>query len=660
MASGVRSRYHVAINSKGFMLRGAPSSPRYIKELAPSVANQLGPGDATLGDLRAGWAYWSQTDWSGGFQKLQFKDDASFRDGQAVDVFTKYGQVTLQNGFTSALSISGSHSYGAYGVHENTLLLGTIKAGTAKLFKITSANAISTVSGYAGISAINAISRYQNVSLVGLTRTSGSTLKTLAKWNGSALSGFRSTNQIVRAIKGIGIRAYFSEYVAALSGDQLLYTATLSAFTSAYNAGKNRKIKKIEDLNGTPYFFVEENPSLEMFRWDETNQKAYPVYKWENLTNYGVTRYLSFIKITGTSNGKSVAFAFNGAKLVQTFTDQIVDTSYDFSKPFVYDGNVQTKGAMWDGQIWAPGLYGKYATVQYTPFANFNNRAYGYAPTGTLLKVAYYDSTKYAVSGNVVSSEFGGNVGGVDKLLNTVTINHKTLATGQMIEVFRSIDGGSSFTSIGTSKFSTDGAVNKKVMYFPSGFVTKLWNYKAVLVGPGTTTPTLNDVTFEYRPSPDAKRRWSLSIDAGDDIKLLNQQDEQRDGKALISELWLEKEAKRTVKYEDVDSFEVSIVSAMAATATSAVVNNVRLMPPKGRMRVLSGNVAEEMIYTSANGNQVKGITRAQKGTVARAYTSAHKFDNYYTVLVTDVREQINDTDERTTESIAQVTLLEV
>lgn len=635
-------------------------SPRYIKEQAPSQISQLGLNDVTNATLNgSGWSYWTQTDWSGGFQKLQWKDDGSFKDGQAVDLITKYGQITLQNGFTSAVSISGSHSYGAHAVHENTLLLGTVKSGAAKLFKLTSANVLSTISAMTGISAVNSITRYQNYSIAGMTRTSG-TIKTLSRWNGTALSGFRSSASIVRAVKGIGIRLYFSEYVGSLSGDQLLYSATLSAFTSAYNAGRNRKIKKVEDLNGTPYFFVEDNPSLELFRYDETNEKAYPVYKWDNLTNYGVTRFLSLLVITGSSNNKKVAYAFNGAKLWQIFNDQLSDSSYDFSKPFVFDQNLQTKGGTWDGQFWFPGIYGKYASVQYTPFSNFNNKAYAYAPTGTLLKVAYQDTTKYAISGHVISSEFGAHIGGVDKLLNAVNINTKTLTSGQTIEVSRSTDGGSSFTSIGTLSYATDGAISKKNLYFPSGFVSKLWSYKIQLVGGGANTPTVNDITFEYRPMADTKRRWALSIDSGDNIQLLNRQKEQRDGKAIMGELWLEKEAKRTVVFEDVDAFEVNLVSAMTAANTSARVNHVRLMPPKGRMRVLKSNVIEEMIYASANGNKIAGITRAQKGTLARSYTSADKIDNYYSVIVTDIKEQINDTDQKTTESVAQVTLLEV
>jgi len=660
MPTGVRSLYHVAINNKGFMLRGAPSQPRYVKEVAPALANQVGAGDISYASLAgSGWSYWTQTDWSGGFHKLKWEDKATFKDGQAVDVLGEFGKITLQNGFTSAISISGSYKYGAHNVNNGELLLGSIKAGTAKLFKITSAGVLSTPSAYAGISAVNSMSRFKNDTLIGLTRTSG-TLKTMARWNGSAVSAFRNANPIVRAVKGIGIRAYSGERVTSLSGDVLYYATNLSAFTSAYQAGKNRKISKIEDLFGSPYFFVEEGRRVELYRWDEFSERAYLIYTWEDLTNWGVARYYSLMVISGTSNGLSVAFAFNGARLWPIFDDQLADSSYDFSKPFIFNENLQTKGAQWDGEVWTPGLYGKFATVQYTPFANFFNRAYAFAITGTLLKIAYTDITKYAISGNVVSSEFGSQIGGVDKLVNSVSINHDALAASQTIEIYRSTDGGATFTSLGTSKFATDGAIKKKQFYIASGLITKLWNWKAQLVGPGTTTPTLHDVTFEYRPVPDLKKRWSLSIDAGDEVMLLNKQREQRDGKSLVSDLWLEKEAKRTVVYEDVDSFSVNFVSAMTSANTSARVDKTQWMPRKGRLRVLKSGTAEEMTYTSADTGVIKGITRSQKGTVARAYTSADSIDNNYTVFVTDVREQINNTDQNRTESVANIILLEV
>lgn len=661
MSTGVRDRYNLAIDSKGFMLRGSPSQPRYLKERAPSQINQLGVGDLNYNSLNgSGWSYWTQTDWSGGFQKIKFKDDGSFKDGQAIDVIKKYGEATLQYGWTSAVLISGSHSFGAHQVHNNELILGTIKAGAAKILRVSASNTLATLSAMAGISAVNGMDRFKNDTIIGLTRTSGS-LKTLVKYNGSVISGFRSANPIVRSVHSIGIRLYTGEKVASLSGDVLYYSTDLSTFTSAYQAGKNRNIYKIGDVAGSPYFFVVEQNRVEMFRWDEFAERAYPIYTWENLTNWGIKKYISYMVITGKSNNKFVAYVFNGARLQEIFDDQLQDSTYDFSKPFEFEGNLQTKGASWDGEFWFPGIYGQFnANNKYTPFENFNNKAYGYFTSGTHMRVGYRDTTKYNISGHIISSEFGANIGGVDKLVNSVDINTQALATGQTLEVFRSVDGGSNFNSVGIASFAQDGATKKKSLYFPSGFVTKLWNYKAVLVGPSTSTPTLKDITFQYRPTPDLKKRWSLSIDAGDSVKLLNGQDEQRDGKDLIQDLWLQMEAKKTVIYEDVDSYEVSIVSAMTSGATSARVNNTSQMPPRGRMRVRKSNQNEEMTYTSADGGRIRGITRAQKGTLARAYTSADKVDNFYNVYVTDVKEQLNNTDQNKTESIAQVVLLEV
>jgi hypothetical protein len=644
------------------MLRGAPTAPRYLKERAPSLVNQLGIGDLNYNSLNgSGWSFWTQTDWSGGFQRLKFKDDASFKDGQGVDVTTKYGEASLQYGWSSAARISGSYSFQlGHGVHESELLMGVAKTGNAKILKLTSANVVSTLSAYVGIDGVRTMDRFKNDTIIGLSRPSG-TVKTMVKYNGSAISGFRSANEIVRSVKGIGIRLYSGERVKSLSGDVLYYSTDLTTFTSAYQAGKNRNITHVEDIAGSPFFLVREGAKVDMFRWDEFAERAYPIYTWSDLSNYGVEKYLSFMVITGTSSGKRVAYAFNGARLWQIFDDQLRDTSYNFQRPFEFEGNLHVKGAQWDGSYWFPGLYGKLdASRVYSPFVSFNSKPYGSVTSGTHIIVGYQNTSKYAISGHIISSEFGSNIAGVDKLLNSVDINTDALTTGQTVEILRSIDGGSTFSTIGKASYAQDGAVKKKTLYFPSGFVTKLWNYKAQLVGPGTSTPILRDVTFQYRPVPDLRRRWSLAIDAGDNIKLLNQQDEQRDGKALMQSLWLEMDAKRSVIYEDVDAFETSLVSAMSSGATSARVANTRLMPPQGRIRVTKNNQVEEMTYTSADGGTIKGIARGLKNTLSQAYTSADKVDNYYNVIVTDFKEQVNDTNQNTTESIAQVVLLEV
>lgn len=643
------------------MLKGAPTAPVYIKKEAPSLVNQVPGDDLSYNQLTgSGWRYWAQTDWSGGFQELKWKDNASFKDGQGIDVISEYGTIRLQNDFTSAIKISGGYSYNSHTVHDGNLILGVGKSNAAKIFKITSAHTITTLSALAGITKINAMSRFGDQTLIGMTRTSGS-LKTLAKYlGGNTISGFRNLNSTVRAVKGIGVRAYISEYIKSLSGDQLLYCTNLSAFTSAYNAGKNRRIVKIEELQGVPYFFVEDGSRVDFFRYDELTEKAYPIYSFNDLTSWGVTNYLSMLIITGTMSGKKVAFAFNGARLWQIFKDQLKDANYDFSKPFEFDGNLHIKGAQWDGEFWFPGLYGKFVNVQYTPFANFANRAYAFAVSANELRIAYLNSSKFQISGYVVSSNFGHHIGAVDKLINAATINCKPLENGQTIELFYSKDDGINYSSIGKLSYAHDGAIASKTLFLPSGTITKNWLYKASLVGPGNSTPVLQDISFQYRPIADSRKLWHLIIDAGDHINLLNNQREERDGKAIMAELWLEKEAKRTVVFEDVNSFSAKIVSAMTSAATSALVNNTRLFPPRGRMRIFKDGIVEEMTYTSADGGVIKGINRAQKGTQARAYSANDQIDNFYNVIITNLEEFINNTDQNKTESFARITILEV
>lgn len=662
-ATGVRSRYNVAINGRGYMLRGVPGVASYSKERAPSLVSQLGVGDLNYNSLNgSGWSFWTQTDWSGGFQTLKFKDNASFKDGQAVDVIRKYGQVSLQYGWVSAATTKISGGYSSHGIHGTDLLFGTVRNAGARIYKVTSAFSVSSLSAMTTISAVNTITRFGNDSIIGMTKqtAASASVKSMAKYTGSSVSGFRAANPVVRSVKGIGIRLYSGERVRSLSGDVLYYATNLSAFTSAYQAGKNRNIQKIEDLNGVPYFFIVEGRRVELFSWDEVANRAYPIYTWQDLTSFSVKNYLTLLIISGKSGGKNSVFAFNGSRIWEVFDDQLMDTSYDFRYPYEFEGNYHNYGAQWDGSIWAPGVYGKVGSSRVVPFENFSNKIVGVITGGTVQRICYQDRTKYATSGHYIGSEFGSNIAGVDKLVNAADINMEALATGQTIDVQYSVDGGASFTSLGKAQYSVGGALKKKRLYFPSGYVTKNWLPKVVLVGPGTSTPTVTDVTFEYRPITDLKRRWTLGINATADIQLLNQQREERSPTEVMQNLWNEMISKRTVVFEDQDAFQTRITSAMTSANTSANIESSRLMPRQGRIRVLKAGVVEEMTYTSADGGKIQGLTRGINGTQVRAYTSADYMDNFYQVIITDVAERVVTTDEQKSESVAQVTLLEV
>lgn len=670
MGSGTRTRYNVALDGRGFILRGSPQNPAYSKSESAVDLTKVRPDDPAYNPLNgADWSYWAQTDWSGGFQQLKWKDNATFRDGQAVDVVSKYGDVRIQHAMAQVAeeTISGVYTLGAAGgMRQTDAFFGVQRAGVSKLYRISAAtDIVNTISSMAGITGINSMSPFKSSLLIGLSRVSG-TLQTLTKYDrhggNISLSGFRNANPVVRAVKGIGIRAYTAEKVTSLSGDVLFYSTDLSTFTSGYQAGRGDRITKIEDLGGIPYFFIERGNSVFMYRFDEYQSKALLIYTFSDLTSWGVTNLLTSLIITGTSNGKRTAFSFNGTRLLQIFTDQLEDTTYDFSRPFVFEDNLHVKGAMWDGTAWFPGLYKKHGSIQATPFMNRLARAYAITLSGSVNTKIFLTRTSasYTPSGYVIGSDFGHDLGQVDKLVNGVTVNCAPLSGGHAIEIYRSSDEGASFTSIGRLKHSVDGAISSKILYYPSGYVAKSFLYKAVLTTTSAASaPVLKDIVHQYRTIPDTKMRWGIAAQALETVQLLNGQREQRDGVDIASELWMMKQRKKPVVFEDLVSFSGRFISAMSKTATSARVNTTKNMPRRGRLRVVSAGVAEEMTYLTAEGKKILGISRGQKGTNARAYTSANRIDNHYTVILTDIRESVVTTDEDKTESYVTLSLLE-
>ena len=67
--SDIRNKYHVAINSVGYMLRGAPNTPVYTRGVVPSTVNRLAVSDINYSDFSGqGIFYLAQTDWSAGIK----------------------------------------------------------------------------------------------------------------------------------------------------------------------------------------------------------------------------------------------------------------------------------------------------------------------------------------------------------------------------------------------------------------------------------------------------------------------------------------------------------------------------------------------------------------------------------------------------------------
>ena len=175
----------------------------------------------------------------------------------------------------------------------------------------------------------------------------------------------------------------------------------------------------------------------------------------------------------------------------------------------------------------------------------------------------------------------------------------------------------------------------------------------------GNSSPSVLDFIMSYKPMPDYKNKWEMNLNFSDGVKLLNQQNDDRTGEDLVSQLWNEKLTKEIIKFKDVDYIECEIKTAMTAAQTSALIESEKYLPKQGRIRAVSGSVSEEMYYTSAKNDKILGITRGARGTRARAYLSGQTLDNGYDVYVEDVANSISFVDEEKTEIVAKVLLIE-
>jgi hypothetical protein len=235
------------------------------------------------------------------------------------------------------------------------------------------------------------------------------------------------------------------------------------------------------------------------------------------------------------------------------------------------------------------------------------------------------------------------------------------LAANENIAAEYSINGGTSWTALNTMTSATEGTNTSRTFSISSSTSSILYKkiFVRVKLAGTTTTPTVRDVIVGFKPIPDYKNRWQMRVEMSDGVKLLNNQGSQANGRDLLAALWAEKNNKTIVRYEDVDYVECQIQTSMTAAQTSASVDSTKNFPPKGRIRAVSGGVAEEMIYTSATPRKLLGITRGSRGTRARAYLSGQVLKNDYDVYIQNVQSELNWTDENKSENIGNVVLIE-
>ena len=228
----------------------------------------------------------------------------------------------------------------------------------------------------------------------------------------------------------------------------------------------------------------------------------------------------------------------------------------------------------------------------------------------------------------------------IEKIANSVTIIFDTFDTAEEIEVKYSIDGGATYTSLGTATEAIDGSsITQKTFLFGDDVTFYKMLIRIHLDGDGTSTPTIKDISMQYLPIPDYKYRWSFILDCGDDITTLdNKSKELLKGVDLRHKLRTSFLKRELLELEDVDYAETKMNDASPAkTDVTITVDSTDDFPEQGRIKIND----EEILYTGKTRTTFTGCTRGYRGTNAAAHADNDVISNKYKVLITDYNESI-------------------
>lgn len=696
MATGVRDKYHVAINGRGYMLRGAPESPAYSRGIIPSQIERMTISDIAYSDFAGqGLFYVAQTDWSAGIKNESvWRDDAKFWYSTNIDTFSEHGaikllnEISIEETFTENV-ICGAELTVAGSTNE---YVGT-QDGTSDypvVYKRT-AGSWADISGAEFNTSANALNRlYSHKDTLWALTVGGGNASVINSYNGSAWTDHSAA--IITAITGttlessrccaeVGETLYvgYDDNGAAEAGIVKTADNGTSWTEVIYKKTKGTLIDMIDFEENIYYLIWHNGEKAELRKYDIGDSADILVYTFYGIGTlsavYGLGGRLLHVlnnKLIITIPDKEV-WEFDGTDLARIYNRDDIKNGIGS----LAVGNLTKGGIIVDSKIWWGNLMydGEYFFNTYNSATDTTYVAFPlYFLSATLKKKfidneyptkVYDEKTTYKNAANknyLILNEIS-LIPAIDKLLNSVTLIFNELNANESIKIQYSIDNRSTWVTIG-SVTTAEGSNIKRVFNIPGSVIfNKIW-FKIFLntttgAGSGTTTPVLKDLIMSFLPMPDYKSQWKLMLNFSDGVKLLNKQREEYEGNELNAKLWNEKLTKQKVIFEDIDYIECSLVSGMTSAQTSALVDSAKRFPRQGRIRAVSGNVAEEMYYTSAQSNKILGITRGARGTKERAYSAAQQLDNGYYIHIEDIKTNINFTDEKKTESIAQVLLIE-
>ena len=692
MSSEIKDKYNVSINDKGYILKGAPNRPAYIRGVVASQIDRLAISDLAYSDFAGtGLFFVAQSEWAKGVKnEKKWRDDGKYYYSENIDAFSDDGEIKIVSGLSLENDFDEQLHCGYYGdlAGISYLFAGTNTGTPRKVYRKsgTWSNITGTNIGADVDYVQQIISHKQNIYI--LTQNTGANNINCVMSTADASTYTQHKDAIATAMSWTNI----FEGTCALEIDNTLYIALYDGSATPWGCGvvktvdnganwvkvfENagyRKIISMVNYGGDLYYLTNENNSsfqLRIYDISADTDTLVQEIQSENMNlsmvEYYSGNYMHLLsdKIVITVPSTDI-FEYNITSgefsRIYQIRDSLSTTEVDFRFGGIKNNNkIWWPNLIYDGNSFYHNKMDQTVTADAVP-------AIPKMAAGTTLywnstddksKLYYDNNYKSGIDKNYLIFNEMSPVVSIDKLFHSFSVVFDPLIASQNIKVQYSIDNQVTWNTIGTRSYSATDSSTKKEWIIPGSVIfTKIW-FKIFLNGGGSNTPVVKDVIMAYKPMPDYKNQWDMRLNFSDNFKLLNNQNEQRSGNDLLGELWNQKVAKQKVPFKDIDYVECSLISGMTATATSALVDNTSRLPRQGRIRAVSGSVAEEMTYTSATPNKLLGIARGKRGTAARAYSATQTLKNDYDVYIENIKSEIGFIDENKTESVAQVMLIE-
>lgn len=685
-----KGRYHVALAGNGMMLQGAPDRLAYNMQQAPVFGNRFAQGDRTYADFTFWW-FWTQTNWAAGYkQDPRWADDGKFFDSMGIDPVSKPSSIILapvtDNSHVAPNSkafiahdtstISGGVGLVIVGRNDTDDHMQAITAGTGSTYWQDTA----TTSG--NTEQINCASTFDERVIWFGCNTVGSGASTL-KNSISAGTVFdvgtftHSIYSMVPYREGDGFFLFTSDGLYFFDSVAVTFTQKLAKYPYQNAAGAGGLLggvgKQTVFITNRIYFALENNlnGSSQLWAYDIASSAFVHIWDFEagappmqmreynlNLYLFGTNQYTGRLDIWKYSPSISTVTTV-GSMVRLAEIGRYGDTSALAGTPTADDGGLyfalSINGAA--NQIWRINendyIYG--GIIIPAAYATFINILASSGDGGvTIIKSNFFSLTTnqwdfylhlppnaFQPTGYLTSSTFDGNIPGIDKLFYQLTLNFNTLITGQSLEVQYCTDSvitaASTFTSLGTASFATDGGISTKDFYWNGQLISKFMTLKLILNASGSDTPSINDYSVKYIPFVNYTKQWTINVNAGDEVEGLDGQPMGKPGRELRALLEASWWSKSILDYQDFDYASCKLTANVAVGDTTITVDNADDFPEQGRIRIDT----EEMLYTGKTATTFTGVTRGARETRIATHSSTTMVSNAYRVIIVDMSSRI-------------------